>query len=286
MTNEPTQSTAEPIRIRIDPFGRVFQQSPPQNLGQLNTTGFAWPTGNHPIELELELPNHHCNVGGRDPRTGQPACLFCPRNLRSFRPEPDRLQTTCLALSDLGARIHLIRLGGLAEPFWKDLVFDVIDWLDVGGRTDPKICVTTNGVVLDSTAAARWQERVERSEIRFSLDAGSPKTYVRLRRIAEFNRVIANLDQYCRTRNPESHIAVLANHINLINLSEIDQMIQMTRDHFCHYLSLGLTEPVVPEMKPYCLNDENKNRFRDAKDQAIELSERLDVKTVFHGNWP
>lgn len=274
------------FKARVTSAGKVFCQESKAVLGDLKQGVPAVMNSADRIHLEIELPNFHCNVGGIDPTTGQQACLVCPRNLDNFQPESDELDLICRSIQPLMEKVSVLRFGGVAEPFWQGKIFELMSLLEISLDSDLKIFTTTSGTVLDESASERWFATVPRSEIAFSLDATCLETYLKLRRIAEYQTVIGHVDHYCRTRNPDHHVAVLTNNINLINIDEIEQMVELTKQHFFHYLCLSLTTPMGKRLKPICLNANNYHRFRQARIAAQAKASEMGVNVVFSGNWP
>lgn len=274
------------MRIRISPDGSVMTPDTGRKLGSILQSPLSSIAEPGEVHLEIQLPNTHCNIGGPDPTTGQQACLMCPRNSEHFLPEYDRGADIVASLRGKLAAVPVLRVAGDAEPFWKNRIFEMLEGLGIGGGSNVKIFATTNGTLIDKHTAERWFEAVPQSELSFSVDAATPGTYLKLRRVAEFDRVVANLDNYCRTRDPDHHIAVLRNNINTINIDEVEEMIRMTKDYFFHFVVLSLTRPIQRSLNEICLNEQNAGRFRDAQNKAKELAEELGVNVVFSGNWP
>ncbi|MEC9091881.1 MAG: radical SAM protein [Planctomycetota bacterium] len=245
-----------------------------------------WIESSENIELEIELPNFHCNVGGVDPSQGQRACLVCPRDLPGFHPETDRLDQVCDSIRPFIQNVSVVRFAGLAEPFWKSRIFELLDHLEIQKNAQVKIIAVTNGTLVEPDVCQRWLETVPSSQLSFSLDATTEETYVKLRRIAEFEKVVENMDHYCRTRNPDHHVAVLSNNINTINAPEIQHMVEMTKTHFLHYAHLTLTEPVGRRLKGICINSVNAPIFSEARALASATAAELGVNVVFGGQWP
>ena len=205
------------MKIKIQPDGIAVNSENNRRLGNVISQPLRQFASTRNIQLEIELPNTHCNIGGPDPTTGQRACLVCPRNLDKFQPDTDRVKEVCGAVKAQLDQVAVLRIGGDAEPFWRNRVFEVLQELEIESSTSIKVYVTTNSTLLNEESTAKWFESVGSCEVSFSLDAANPKTYFQLRRIPEFERAVQNMDHYCRTRNPDQHVAVLRNNINLIN---------------------------------------------------------------------
>lgn len=238
------------------------------------------------LHLELELPNFHCNIGGENPTQGQFACLMCPRSRSDFVAEMDRIDQICDLLANYVGQIDQLHIAGLAEPFWKDRIGDVIGRLHIENHPAIKVGTTTNALLLDSAACDRWFSSVQRSEVRFSIDAGTPDTYLKIRRIPEFELAVGNMNRFCRKRDSDRHTAILSNNINLLNLSELHQMVEMAKNNFCHYLSLVPTSPTDPSLLNICLNRDNQQQFMEAAQSTREFAGQIGVEVVFGNTWP
>ncbi len=276
------------MQIKISSNGNAFLGDPKTQL-RIGNVAQSCPyeiSSKTELQVELELPNFHCNIGGEDPTTGQMACLMCPRSLRDFKREDDHVASICDSLKPHVANIQRLEISGLAEPFWGDRIFEILESLDLNRDSNIKIVTTTNGTLLNKTTRDRWFDLVPKSEIRFSIDATNPETYVRIRRIHEFDLVVENMNQYCRERDPDRHVAVLGNNINMLNVDELDEMVQMTKDNFCHVLSLVPTASVGPHLNDICLNTSNESIFREAAEKAKRKAKELKVNVRFPGNWP
>lgn len=276
------------MQIKISSNGDAFIGDPQTKL-RVGNVAQSCPyeiSSKTQLQIDLELPNFHCNIGGEDPTTGQMACLMCPRSLRDFKKEEDRIEAICESLQPHVENIERLEVSGLAEPFWQDRIFKILELLDVNRESNIKIVTTTNGTLFNQSTRDRWFGLVPKSEVRFSIDATNAETYVRIRRIHEFDLVVDNMNQYCRERDPDRHVAVLGNNINMLNVDELDEMVQMTKDNFCHFLSLVPTASVGPHLNDICLNSSNESVFKEAVEKAKLKAKELKVNVRFPGNWP
>ncbi len=276
------------MQIKISSNGDTFLGDPLTKL-RIGNVAESCPkeiSSKTELRVELELPNFHCNIGGEDPTTGQMACLMCPRSLRDFKREDDKIAAVCDSLRPHVANIQRLEISGLAEPFWRGRIFEILESLDVNRDSNIRVVTTTNGTLLNKPTRDRWFDLVPQSDVRFSIDATNTETYVRIRRIHEFDLVVENMNQYCRERDPDRHVAVLGNNINMLNVDELDEMVQMTKDNFCHFLSLVPTASVGPHLNEICLNPSNESIFREAAENAKRKAKELKVNVRFSGNWP
>ena len=184
----------------------------------------------YPDHLEFDLHGSHCNFGGIRP-TPDSACKFCPRSKPNYQEHldryPDRTEELIRKIKHIVRYLRIINISGISEPFWKDKIFDVLDGLDY--NKDIQVITTTNGSVFDRNRQKRFLETVETSEICFSLDAACPETYLKLRGYNFFDKVCANIESWCKSRNPKKHQVNIHNNINLLNVHEVEEMVKLCK---------------------------------------------------------
>jgi Iron-sulfur cluster-binding domain len=182
-----------------------------------------------PTQLELDLPNTHCNVGGSSPEP-ETACFMCPRASTSFTPEPDYTYELVDRLKFLMPYLADLRIQGVAEPFWKDRVFDVLERFDFQEHNKRCIFSTyTNGTVFNEERQWRFFELCPKSALFFSLDAATPDTYRKIRRLNAFDRVVQNIRRLTRQKGQNQRVEV-SNNLNLLNLHEAVQMVELGKE--------------------------------------------------------
>lgn len=165
----------------------------------------------YPIEFEIDLPSQHCNIGGEDPNDKHPACLMCERHLYYVK-QDDRLKEVCERIKPYTQYVRSIHIQGIAEAFWKDRIFDILDWLGVEQYKEQiTITTTTNGTILPKARRERWL-KYPKSIVTFSIDAATPETFRLIRRVDMFDKIMENLTAYAQepharstTQNPQQH---------------------------------------------------------------------------------
>jgi MoaA/NifB/PqqE/SkfB family radical SAM enzyme len=228
-----------------------------------------------PIFLDIDPPNSHCNVGGTRPDEKNPACLMCERALLNYRFEDDRAAEVLPKLKVLVPHIRHLHIQGVAEAFWKDLIFDYLDQIDFHKHRSA-ITVTTysNGIEFDVQKQARWLETVENSVITFSIDAASPLTYQKIRRLPEFERVKANIQSYAEMikKYAGHHSFRMTNNINTLNVSEVRQMVELASSLGAHEVAFDITGGHPPEI---LMNQKNEHLFIQAEEEIRAVAEKL-----------
>lgn len=229
----------------------------------------------YPIQLEIDLPTQHCNIGGENPSTDQPACLMCER-FWNFKRQEDRLDEVCALIKPQISRFIWVHIQGVAEPFWKDRIFELIDKLGIWEhRENIQVTTTTNGTILTDARIERWYE-LPFNVTTFSIDAASPGTYKLLRRVDLYDRVIENLKKCCAKRGPRQSVHI-HNNINILNIKDVVGMVEVAAEAGVNSLDFNPTY-AVPGI---CVNESNLHLFRKAETRIIEASKRLGVTVTF-----
>lgn len=236
-----------------------------------------------PNYLEICLPNTHCNIGGEDPTADNPACIMCCRNY-DMQKQPNITDKLCEKSKSLMPFLRRLCVLGTAEPFWKDAVFDVFAMLDFH-KYRHRITFTTNCNVtcLVEKTIQRFFTEVEHSDMSFSIDAATPDTYIKIRRIDAYDLVISNLKMYMKARDQnggsDKHKAVIYNNINLLNVHEMvkmvetaatlrmDRIIMLPTHDQCGRVSMG----------ELLINDKSLKMFKKHSEAAKKRAEQLGV---------
>jgi hypothetical protein len=228
-----------------------------------------------PRTLEVDLPNTWCNIGGLSPNKDNPACIMCERHTSQFNPNDDRLREVCQILSKY--KFDSIHIQGVAEPFWRDRVFEVIDDLKIWGREDTTtVTSTTNGTILTEKRIRKWLE-LPHSSLTFSLDASIPETYVRIRRIDAYFKIVEYMKKFAELRNPERQSFRIHNNINLINVDEVIGMVALAAEVGADHIEFNPTY----RTSGICVNEHNVDLFKRAELQILETAEELGVQVHF-----
>lgn len=229
----------------------------------------------YPITLELDLPIQHCNIGGNNPSEERPACFHCERS-RGFRAQTDRLGDICALLRPYMKNLISMHIQGVAEPFWRGRIFEILEDLEFPTHQDHiRVSTTTNGTVFTDPRIARWL-KIPKSVITFSIDAATPKTYKLLRRLDAYDEVVRRLTKCCQLKS-ETQAVHIHNNINLLNINEVAGMVEVAAKAGVDVIDFNPTYG-VPQI---CINQWNVHQFRQAEREIVETSEKLGVRTTF-----
>jgi molybdenum cofactor biosynthesis enzyme MoaA len=232
-----------------------------------------------PTQFEIDLPSQHCNIGGENPSPDNPACIMCERHTNYIKQE-DRLDAVCEMLKPYVQYVDAIHIQGVAEPFWKERIFDILGLLEVDRFKDRlTISTTTNGTLMNAERRKRFLA-YPRSNITFSLDAAKPETYRVIRRVDMFDRILDNLFSYAVERRRGLQGLSIHNNINLLNVNEVVGMVEIAARARVDVLDFNPTceTPVI------MVDRSNVKIFRDAQKSIIEAARKFGVKTTFMRN--
>lgn len=236
-----------------------------------------------PTELEFDLPNTNCNIGGLNP-TPETACFMCPRADPQFRPHLDRTMELVERLRPLMPSLTHIRVQGTAEPFWKDQVFDILEGLDfIKYRETCQFSTYTNGTVFDIDRQQRFIDLCPNAALFFSIDAATPETYAKIRRMSVFHRVVENLRRFVRHKGPNQRVEI-ANNLNLYNLGEAVQMVELAHDLGVTRLQFNPTHSAGREggtdFDEVLVNQSNYQLFAEAERLLLQRASELGIGII------
>jgi len=233
--------------------------------------------GEYPNFLEIDLPNTHCNVGGAEPSRENPACIMCERagGPGIFKPEIDRLAEVIPRLRNIVSSLSQIHIQGIAEPFYKDIIFQVLDWIGYDAHKDQiTISTTTNGTLLKPAVRKHYLTRCPRSITNFSIDAATPETFKRIRIFDCFDRVLENLYAFNRERIRPRQFLRVTNNLNILNIHEAVAMVKIAADADAEYVEFNPTDGFNTSI---LVNEQNCGVFRRVQDDIIAECKRLNV---------
>ena len=252
-----------------------------------------------PTELEIDLHISHCNFGGTkaDPKK---TCIMCPRNYDSAREFmqslPDRTNELVEKVKFLMPHIQSLVIMGVAEPFWKDKIFEIFDLLDFKNFADNVFFWTnTNGSIFNQERQIKYSSYVKKGLLHFSLDAASSETYLKIRKNNVFDLVCKNLESWNNYRlqiNKEqktNHQVKIYNNINSLNIHELVDMVKLAKKLNVDHLTFGPTidcntnpqessEHVISIMP----NTRNYKYFLEQSENAKKVAEELGVNLEFY----
>lgn len=241
-----------------------------------NRVSMSVITCDHPTEFEIDLPSQHCNIGGENPTAKNPACLMCDRHRNKDFHQEDRLMEVCQKLNPHMGGIKQLHIQGISEPFWKDKIFDLLEWLDFDKHKHRcSITTTTNGTLLNKKVRDRFL-KYPNSILTWSLDAGSPEVFKIIRRINAYPAIVKNLSKYSKERSSSQKINI-HNNINVINICDVVKMVELAADVKTDRLEFNPTY-FTPSIE---VNKDNVHIFHDAQEKIIKRSKELGVNVIF-----
>jgi MoaA/NifB/PqqE/SkfB family radical SAM enzyme len=221
--------------------------------------------GKYPRTLELDLPNTHCNIGPGIPNDDtNPACIMCARRLEGFVDDTTHIfKDVCEKIQFLMPFLETIHIQGYAEPFYKDIVFEVLDWLEFNMfKNNMRLTTITNGMYFSEKVSKKWDELCDNTCIMVSIDAGSRETYKKARVADAYDLVIKNMTKYGKNKNSERHDLHINNNINMLNVKECVKMIEDADKIGADAIQLGPTDP-MHMTQDICVNESNREIFEE-----------------------
>jgi radical SAM protein with 4Fe4S-binding SPASM domain len=202
-----------------------------------------------PQRLVLELTNT-CNL----------SCIMCGRQEKNFQPtffEPVWLEKLALILD----RVTEITLFGWGEPMVHPKFREILKYFD---DYPVKKYFVSNGMLLD-----RYEDIIVDmvDVLAVSLDGANQDTNNRIRRGADFSKIVGNLRSLVRKRNASRLKRPYINFVMTLmkdNLRELPQMVELAH-------SIG-----IEEVKAVYLT-----AFSDAMTPQVLFDQQAEVKAVF-----
>jgi len=231
----------------------------------------------YPNFLEIDLPNTHCNVGGKSPCKNSPACVMCERSSPNFRPETDRLFEVLDRIKHIMHNLYQIHIQGIAEPFFPThdghLLFDVMNSLGYEDyKNDVAISVTTNATIFNQSIRKEYLKRAPNSITNFSIDAASPETFKGIRILDCFDRVLENMYAFDKERVHDKQFLRVHNNINIMNVHEVVAMVGIAHKARAEYVEFNPTNGFNHRI---LVNESNCGKFKKAQEDIIAECERL-----------
>lgn len=233
----------------------------------------------YPNFLEIDLPNTHCNVGLADPNESHPACVMCERAAPWFKPEQNNLNIILKKISPLMSNLTQIHIQGLAEPFWKGLLFQILDELNFDDyKYKCTISVTTNGTIFNQKCRSEYLNRCPNSITNFSIDAATAETYKNIRILPLFDQVLDNLYAFSKERVKSRQFLRVCNNINLMNIHEAVDMVRIAAKADVNFIEFNPTDGFNWKI---LVNESNCGRFYKVEEDIKKECEKLKVPYNF-----
>jgi len=235
----------------------------------------------YPTWLEICLPDRHCNIGGYEPSEENPACIMCIRNFVKPQQE-DLTDMLCEKARPLMPYLTQFSVLGIAEPFWQNAVFRIFEKVRFDfEKHHIRFTTNTNGICLTEKVCRRFFDNVDWSEISWSLDAATPATHKKIRRLDALDKVVANLRRWIKIRDEIGkgwhHRTTIYNNINMLNVHEMTAMVEMAADIGVDSIWMLPTydQAGVVQLGDLILNQNNVGIFKENSLKAQERAKEL-----------
>lgn len=246
----------------------------------------------YPKDIELALPATWCNIGGLNP-TPSTACIMCPRSSKDFIKNFSQTDNTEALLDLIKPAIpHLTSLSilGVAEPFYKGRLFEIFDKVEFKKYKEQIFFWTfCNGTLFGKKYQDLFlNEYTSNSCMGFSIDAATPETYKKIRRLDYYKTIVKNLERYFNITNnlPQKRDwSFVTYNINLLNLHEVEDMLRFGNNIGANKVQYTLTYTPMEGIaldKKYLCNEDNWEQFYEKQLRLEQLSKELNQKIEFY----
>lgn len=237
----------------------------------------------YPMSIEICLPDSHCNIGGESPDDKNPACIMCKRNWDKPH-QPNLFNFLCSKTKPIMPYLRQISLLGIAEPFWRDAVFQMYENLEFWRyRHQCEFATNTNVICLTEKVTRRFFEETTLSSLGFSFDAASPEVFRKIRRLNAYELVLENAKRYLKMRDEyggkKNHKVRIYNNINLLNIDEMTKMVETAADLGIDSMTMLPTynQQGIVQLGELMLCDKNVKLFKKASEDAMKRAKELGI---------
>ena len=252
------------------------------------------PVAKYPKQIEMALSPRMCNIGGKNP-TPNTACAMCPRSSKIWMQPyldgtiPDRTDEVLEFIKPTFPTLETFTILGIIEPFYQNQIFNIFDKVEFKKYRDQiKVWTFCNATLFGEKVQERYYEYVKKSVFGFSVDAATPETYKKIRRLDYFNVVKRNLTSYfkkCREDDERWDESFIANNINMWNVHEVSDMVRYAKEVGAPHIQFT---PTHSEDQGYNLpktqfcNKNNWQIFDEAQEKAIEVAKEIGQSIHFY----
>jgi molybdenum cofactor biosynthesis enzyme MoaA len=131
-------------------------------------------------------------------------------------------------------------------------------------------------------------EYTDYTSLGFSIDATTPETYTKVRRLDYFKTIQRNLEMYFNKASivkKEKDNSFISNNINMLNLHEVEDMVRFAKNIGAHKLQLSLTyfsDAGMALKGDMLCNENNWELFWEKQQRAEQLAKELALKVEFY----
>jgi len=247
--------------------------------------------GKLPRQIEFALPSTWCNIGGINPTSGT-ACIMCPRSSKTFM-DTQKIDNTDKLLEIIKPvlpSLGSLSILGVAEPFWKGRLFDVFDKLEFKKYKDTVFFWTySNGTIFNKKLQDKFiKEYTEKTCVGFSIDAVTPETYKKIRRLNYYPTIVKNLENYFNEMDRflvKRDWSFVSHNINMMNLHEMEDMVRFSNDIGANKIQFTLTyvahHGIRLDSSLMC-NENNWEQFWETAQRAEQVAKELNQEIEFY----
>lgn len=162
--------------------------------------------------------------------------------------------------------------------------FEILERLEFHKYKQKCIVSTyTNGSLFTEERQRRFIDLCPNAAVYFSIDAATPETYQRIRRLDFFDRVVENIRNFVREKKP-THRVDIANNLNLFNLDEAVQMVELAKELNVGCVQFNPTHDggtARDDFREVLVGPQNFQRFANMQKQIVSRAAELQVRVIF-----
>ena len=246
-------------------------------------------TNEYPYTLEFSLHRTHCNYGGKNPDRNK-VCMMCPRADIGFKEYikeiPDITFELLNKLKPIFPYLRHFMVCGIAELFWEDKIFDVLDYVEFEKyKNRIKFECITNGSLFNNSTQIKLLEKVEFSHITFSLDAATSKTYKQIRKNNYFDTILKNIKLWTDRIDNTNHFVSISANVNMINIGEMPDLIRLAKqlnvDNVCIFPTHDADGCNTLMPSNFRIGINNYKLFRKIQNDCITIGKKIGVTVHF-----
>lgn len=248
----------------------------------------------YPTQIEFALSPLMCNIGGENP-TPKTACAMCPRsNADWMKPYidgtiPDRTDQLLEFIKPaVATNLETLTVLGIIEPFYRGQIFDVLDKLEFKKYNEHTLFWTfCNATLFGEKNQKKFLEYVNKSCFGFSVDAATPETYKKVRKLNYFDTVTRNITNWFDRCKEEGRWdeSFIANNINMWNVHEVPDMVRYAKQVGARLIEFTPThgEKTGTQLPydAYC-TEHNWEIFDEAQEKATEVGKQIGMPVRFY----
>ena len=126
----------------------------------------------------------------------------------------------------------------------------------------------------------KYCEIVKDSCLNFSIDAATPETYLKIRRLNFYDTIKRNITRYANDR-PESHVISICHNINIHNLHEMPLMVKDAIEMGADSIYMNPVHSAGGYINVEKLQVTDRGLFNDLRSQSIEMAHgKIEISVI------